>query len=596
MRSICGLAVVTLAVCILLLAPVSAEVINGTITESGWISTTGTAPFAGPVWISYDGIYTEAIENLYGFHTLVKFSNVGARMKFDDPHLSSAWTTVTGTVGSTTIFTGIIGYTTQYDILGNLIGGYEYVETSNWNNLHGYTGIQIINLSYSKADLYHWQYDGWSGGYVDLANGGACFYSGALGAPCAYSGDIYITNKEETFWNGYSVESPIGIGIRGLVTKNDGTKTYPSRVFVYNATSGAIITSENATTLTNFAFDVFQWPIKIGVTTSKPSHINSTILFAPAIPTVTPTPTGPPAGYTRTRVYAQDGTTGGLITGATLSLRDVENNTWVNGTSTSSGLTIDVLTGHTIDVYGSYPGVYAPSLELSAIAGGPYYLPLYPYTIPPAIGKVNLMVAVYDSSTGYSLSGASVHIYENATGLSDTKYTGSGGTASFIVTNNTVITITSTKSGYLSATKAISSGSGADVFTIIDMVRLATATPTPYIPPTQPIIPTVSGTPGPGGNYTGFWGPLANGLESAGVLPSEMGIVMAALLIFMGVCIGGWSGSAYDPGAPFSGLGSVVGAATAFVLSCAFGFIPLVWVISIVMIGVFVFIFFPKGG
>ncbi len=581
-----------------LFVPVTAEVINGSVTESGWISTHGVSPHAGGLnWFSYDSIYTTAIQNLYGFHILVKFSDVPARMRFDVPSTSSAQTTVTGTIGTTTIFTGTIGYTNSYDILGNLVGGYEYVETSNWNNLHGYTGIQSINLSYDKTALYHWEYEGWSGGYVELATGGACFGTGVPAAPCVASGsDGYITNKEEDFWNGYSIESPVGIGMHGVIEKNDGTKTYPSQVFVYNATSGAIITSQNGTSLLDFTFDIFTTPIIIGVTTSKPSHVNSSILFAPAIPTVTPTPTGPPAGYVRTRVYAKNGNTGGLITGATLSLRDVENSTWVNGTSSSVGLIIDVLIGHTIDVYGSYPGIYSPSQELGAIPGGDYNLPLYPYTIPPPVGKVNLMVAVYDSSTGYSLSGVNTYIFENGTGITDTRYTGAGGTATFLVTNNTIITITASKSGYISGSKSISSGSGADVFTIIDLTRLATATPTPYIPPTLPIIPTVSGTPGPGGNYTGFWGPLANGLESAGVLPSYIGITLTALFVFFGFCVGGWSGSAYSPGAPFNGMGSIAGGAFGFLISCAFGFIPLSYVIAIIMIGVFLFIFFPKGG
>jgi hypothetical protein len=305
-------------------------------------------------------------------------------------------------------------------------------------------------------------------------------------------------------------------------------------------------------------------------------------------------PTGPPTGYIRTTVYAQDGKTGGIITGAILALRDVENNTWANGTSSVSGLRIDVLSGHTLDIYGSHPGYYTASAEIGAIAGGNYYLPLYPPTVPAAIGKVNLMVAVYDSSNGLSLSGVEVHELES-TGKSDTQNTGTGGTVSFVVTNSTAITITASKSGYQSTSKAINSGTGADVFTTMNLVRLATATPTPYVPPTMPVIPTVTGTPGSGGNYTGFWGPLANGLEGMGVLPSELGIILAALLVFIGFCVGGWSGAAYSPGAAFNGVGSIAGGVFGFVLSCAFGFIPIVWVIAIVMIGIFLFIFFPRG-
>lgn len=77
-----------------------------------------------------------------------------------------------------------------------------------------------------------------------------------------------------------------------------------------------------------------------------------------------------------------------------------------------------------------------------------------------------------------------------------------------------------------------------------------------------------------------------------GALPSEIGLLMAGLLIFIGFIIGGWSGAAYAPGAPFNGIGSMVGGVLGFILSCAFGFIPFVWIAAIVIIGIFVLIFF----
>jgi len=481
-----GLTVFTLL--LIIIAPVSAEVINGSITESGWISTTGTAPFAGPVWISYDGIYTEAIENLYGFHTLVKFSNVGARMKFDDPHLSSAWTTVTGTVGSTTIFTGIIGYTTQYDILGNLIGGYEYVETSNWNNLHGYTGIKIINLSYSKADLYHWQYDGWSGGYVDLANGGACFYSGALGAPCAYSGDIYITNKEETFWNGYSVESPIGIGIRGLITKNDGTKTYPSRVFVYNATSGAIITSENATSLTNFAFDVFQWPIKIGVTTSKPSHVNSSVLFENGAGDLPP--------IKDLSIMAVDSITGDWIQPITVNFHDSSTGVWVNGTypeGVACGITDQNATiYYEISAYGYYP---VTNTRITENDTGPeeYVEPMFRIGSGPPPGDITnsvLRLFLQHPDGNPIMASPGVDVLLLTTGQHTV--TGYSGVAEFDVLNNTAYSYRASRSGYKTVTGTVLVNTSISEWIVV-------MGPDTGVPPT----PTITGTTYPTATLTG---------------------------------------------------------------------------------------------
>jgi hypothetical protein len=101
----------------------------------------------------------------------------------------------------------------------------------------------------------------------------------------------------------------------------------------------------------------------------------------------------PPSGYTRTTVHTTDGLTGAQIAGTTINLRDVENNTWVNSTSDADGqLVIDVITGHTLDIYGSYPGVYTSSSATGETAGGDYYLPMYPPVPDAPVNFVNLFV------------------------------------------------------------------------------------------------------------------------------------------------------------------------------------------------------------
>ena len=154
------------------------------------------------------------------------------------------------------------------------------------------------------------------------------------------------------------------------------------------------------------------------------------------------------SGGVQTRVFITDGSTGTPIVGATLNLRDVQNNSWLNGTSIADGTIFNVPYGHTIDIYGSYPGIYTASQDLGTTPGGNYYLPLYMYTAAP-IGSVNLFVYMREAGTGYIIKNADVDIKWGTGGANTARAnTANSGTASFIVPNNTVITIASNPSGY----------------------------------------------------------------------------------------------------------------------------------------------------
>ena len=196
------------------------------------------------------------------------------------------------------------------------------------------------------------------------------------------------------------------------------------------------------------------------------------------------TNTTPQAGYTRTTVYATDGSTGGTIVGATLNLRDVQNNTWVNATSTITGTIIDVQTGHTIDIYGTYPGVYTASSELGATAGGNYYLPLMPpLPTPPGGlggGYVNLIVNTFDASTNNMLPSVSLTT-RLPTGATTGENSGISGTAVFLVPNNTVVILGASKAGYASMSQSFNSGTGADKIVNMKLTR-ATVTTAPVTP------------------------------------------------------------------------------------------------------------------
>jgi hypothetical protein len=161
-------------------------------------------------------------------------------------------------------------------------------------------------------------------------------------------------------------------------------------------------------------------------------------------------------GTTTTTVYATDGDTGNILVGATLNIKDVENNSWVNATSTMTGIPINTLPSHTLDIYGSYPGVYNESSELGATPGGPYYLPLFQYRAAP-LGYVYLYVTVRDASTGLTLLNSPVTA-KLPTGATEGTNTGSSGTASFLVPNNTIIIVGASSPGYTTQSMSTTTG------------------------------------------------------------------------------------------------------------------------------------------
>jgi hypothetical protein len=199
-----------------------------------------------------------------------------------------------------------------------------------------------------------------------------------------------------------------------------------------------------------------------------------------------------PAGYTRTTVYCTDGSTGTPIVGATLNIMDVQNSSWKNGTSSVTGTIIDVLASHTLDIYGSYPGVYTASQELDTAPGGNYYLPLYTYAAAP-IGYVNLFIYLRESGTGTIIKNADVYAKWTESGVqkSDQVNTANSGTASFIVPNTTVIIYQSHAPGFIDKSESLTTGIVDRQVTMTlgrQMMTFATPTATVTDPSTGAVI------------------------------------------------------------------------------------------------------------
>lgn len=287
-------------------------------------------------------------------------------------------------------------------------------------------------------------------------------------------------------------------------------------------------------------------------------------------------------------VNVKDSSGSSYVYGATASIKRADG-TWNNKTVTTGPVTFQVTDKEWIGYTANATGYTDPGILYTQITADKTIDIILPKPFPEAeAGYASLQIYVKISSGGswVGLSGASVYISDG-----QIQTTPSSGLVSFNLTANSSFTATASKTGYTSVTVPVTCGATTcGGYTIVlDPVTTTVVT-------TTAIIPTVSGTlPSGRTDYSGFWGPLAEGLEGAGADASELGILLAAFLVFIGFCIGGWSGSAFDPGAPFNGMGSLAGGIFGFVLSVAFGFIPLLWLVSIILISAFVFVFFKKS-
>jgi hypothetical protein len=186
-----------------------------------------------------------------------------------------------------------------------------------------------------------------------------------------------------------------------------------------------------------------------------------------------------PTGFIRTTVHTTDGLTGSQIIGTNINLHDVENSSWTNSTPDADGeLIIDVLEGHTLDIYGSYPGVYTASAEYGATPGGDYYLPLYPPVPTAPENFVNLFVYMREAGNLLAISDVDVS-FRYPSGTTVYSKSDSSGTAMQIVPNQTVIIIGATKTGWNGQSVSTTTGNFDDKFVTITLSRASAPTAAP---------------------------------------------------------------------------------------------------------------------
>ncbi|MBE3136061.1 MAG: hypothetical protein IMZ43_01490 [Thermoplasmata archaeon] len=286
-----------------------------------------------------------------------------------------------------------------------------------------------------------------------------------------------------------------------------------SNLRIYNATTNILIYQSAITSSTaneNFVILGRNYYISQYVSAVSTFTNTSTLFGAPAIPTVTPTPTTTiPAGYIVTYFRTFDPLGNSDIHGTNISLYDVEAATWTNYTSDPDGRgEIYTLPYHTVNAYGHYPvaGVYNDAVltaQATGYTGGKlYYLDMYPFTPAPAAGYTELYISIRNRDDKSPITDAPIGITTILTGAYYVTNSGTSGTDVSIFPNNTALKILVTKSGYMSATIYTNTGPSDKKYVTVDMIR-AVVTPTV----TQTVIPgeiTVRSTYGPGCDPAAF--------------------------------------------------------------------------------------------
>lgn len=167
--------------------------------------------------------------------------------------------------------------------------------------------------------------------------------------------------------------------------------------------------------------------------------------------------------YITTAFAAMDAPRWVQLAGSSISLLDVENNSWKNATPSATGyLEITTLNNHTIDAYATMLGYDdADLLAQPAWGGGTYNILMYPENYGNvSAGNVTLYVTVYGSDVT-TLSGAEVDVtWEPWAENIKQSVTDSSGMVSFVVPNQSTIYIAAEKQGYTGLATSIDSGNG----------------------------------------------------------------------------------------------------------------------------------------
>jgi hypothetical protein len=302
--------------------PVNAETLTGVIGGAeAWNSTLYTVANEGGTTAPFSYIYTPNAQYISNLKTIVLFPV--AIMSIDSGAPAGNQTSFRIFTGARERGNGTIGYQRLFNSGGTeIIGGSFYLSFDNFDN-EGLTGVTNYQIVYDTAALYHIS-------PIRTTSGSSGISDGQLAIKTTtgnfFASGNYIKNTDFSIINDYIAIKPAGLGIAGYIYKNTGNSStyYPTRAYVFNATSDAVLANENTVNSNLFYFNVIANTVKLGVIDANNVWHNTSVLFS-SIP-ATPTPTPTPIGWTPTPT--PNPTTS---TNITLTFKDNTNHTALSG-------------------------------------------------------------------------------------------------------------------------------------------------------------------------------------------------------------------------------------------------------------------------
>jgi hypothetical protein len=264
--------------------------------------------------------------------------------------------------------------------------------------------------------------------------------------------------------------------------------------------------------------------------------------------------------FITTSFQAYDGSNYNFLQGVEIDVKNLNTNTWTNGTYLSGKVSITTPTNQVLSAYGTKAGYYPAKYENAPADGTPYSLVFYQIGAPPQTNYQIFYVNTF-TSTGLRIPGA--------LGTSNTTHatTGAAGSAQLNLFNSKLYSISATKTGYTGASTSYTTNNGtSDSITLI-----MNPIPTPTMTPITSW--TVNQT---GGNVTGFWAPWTNLFTQMGASSYEMPLLLAAFILLI-LMITGFAMAGILGGEIALGFGAI--------LCVAIGLIPLWVVLAIIIVG-----------
>ena len=283
------LVIALLALVSLMIAPVMAETLTGTLGGSNFTQMSYSLTNVEFSNSGLNTLYINDIETTGNLYSIIlspgktMTSDAGSPSGYTTPFTMYAKTAFGGTrVDQIPVGSGTFGYQKIYNAAIPPVQqttGYLWLVLDSWN-ITGRSGDIFLELNYTPSGLYNITIDGQNvGGKIYVPSGGVGWHQSNTDAVTT---GAYLVSKYYITSCSYSATKPGGLGISGYVTK-----TGNSRMFIESST-GTTLASNNLADSLPFNFSVSASQIYIKMLDASNNWWNSSILFA--APTPTPTP------------------------------------------------------------------------------------------------------------------------------------------------------------------------------------------------------------------------------------------------------------------------------------------------------------------